>query len=289
MEHRHREALRRIYQADRMLQEDGREPEQFVLYPAGGPNGRKVLHARWNSSWAAPSAETIDDLGELELLRVEAPSDLGRKFSLTMQGRDEARAIDAQAVVPQATGGSAPTASEVLMWLFEFAKRYPNALDSPADILDLATREGFIRMDGRDALAARILRLIEEGYLQGDVPELAHGTPSQRLAGVRHLQFSMKATEVRDASTGSTPSSVVNIMAGQIALGDIANYVTFGDVLDRAEHEVDALTEDEETRSAVKRLIDQMRGSAATASGQVVTGTVAGVAATAVARALGFI
>jgi hypothetical protein len=158
-------------------------------------------------------------------------------------------------VAPTSGGGNVPVASEVLTWLFSFSERHPTALDEPSQILDLATREGFAPLDGRHALAARLLRLIDEGYLQGEVPALAHATPTRRLAETAHLQLSMKAFGLRDASTAPGPRSVVNIVAGQVALGDIANYVTFGDVLITAEREVDDLTEDEATRGAAKQRV----------------------------------
>jgi hypothetical protein len=80
--------LRRIYEADTMWSKEGHEPESFRLRHRGG-GGREIDHPRWNSSWATPSEHTIDDLGELGLLRVSPSADKSRKFGLTMKGRRE--------------------------------------------------------------------------------------------------------------------------------------------------------------------------------------------------------
>lgn len=92
MENRHLDALRRIYQADQSLSREGREHQAFHLRHAGGMESH-VDHPRWERSWAVPSEQTIDDLGELDLFRVEPSDNKARKFSLTMKGRQEAAAL----------------------------------------------------------------------------------------------------------------------------------------------------------------------------------------------------
>jgi hypothetical protein len=71
MEHRHRDALRRIAEAEQLWRRDGHAPRPFYLEPTGGM-GRVMDHPRWNKSWATPDEVTIDDLAELGFLRVEA-------------------------------------------------------------------------------------------------------------------------------------------------------------------------------------------------------------------------
>jgi hypothetical protein len=65
MEHRHREALRRIAEADRMWSRQGHEPEAFHLVPRGGLR-EEIHHPAWDRSWSVPGSTTIDDLGELQ-------------------------------------------------------------------------------------------------------------------------------------------------------------------------------------------------------------------------------
>lgn len=87
---RHEETLRRIFEADRMLERDGCAAESFRLAFSGESPHGEIEHRCWNGSWAVPSGETIDDLGELEMLRVEPPINKVRVFSLSMKGREEA-------------------------------------------------------------------------------------------------------------------------------------------------------------------------------------------------------
>jgi predicted nucleotide-binding protein len=52
-----------------------------------------VDHPAWDSSWANPSEQTIDDLAELGLLRVEPSDNRRRSFSISMKGREVAAEI----------------------------------------------------------------------------------------------------------------------------------------------------------------------------------------------------
>ncbi len=108
MENRHRDALRRIAEADDMWSKDGHEPVAFHLVPRG--MRKEIDHPNWNRSWSMPGQSTVDDLGELGLLRVD-PIDpghnLARTFWLTMKGREEAADLATQTVV-----GASPPASE---------------------------------------------------------------------------------------------------------------------------------------------------------------------------------
>jgi hypothetical protein len=58
MEHRHKEALRRIAEAEELWRKDGNEPLPFYLEPIGGMR-RVVDHPRWNKSWAMPDKISI--------------------------------------------------------------------------------------------------------------------------------------------------------------------------------------------------------------------------------------
>lgn len=101
MENRHRDALCRIAEADGMWSKDGHEPVAFHLVPRSGMT-KEIDHPNWNRSWSVPGQSTADDLGELDLLRVD-PIDPGRNlartFWLTMKGRKEAADLATQTVV----------------------------------------------------------------------------------------------------------------------------------------------------------------------------------------------
>lgn len=88
VEPRHEDALRRIYEADLNSRRSGQVPGPFrsTWY---GEDEDEIEHPGWDRSWASPSGETIEDLAELSLLRVDT-NQPGTPFSLTMKGREEA-------------------------------------------------------------------------------------------------------------------------------------------------------------------------------------------------------
>ena len=110
MEPRQEDALRRIYQADRVQADSGKEPELFHLRHSGGMR-RSIEHPGWDDSWATPSEHTVDDLEELGYLRVEPHYDKQRSFGLTLRGREKGRELLVQGSLVFKTPPSAPSAS----------------------------------------------------------------------------------------------------------------------------------------------------------------------------------
>jgi hypothetical protein len=104
MEHRHRDALRRIYQAEQIWTNQGKQPRSFMLMHLGGMRS-EIDHPAWDSSWAVPSEHTIDDLAELHLLRVDPTDNKARTFALTMKGREHGAAL----VAPLPSPATVPT------------------------------------------------------------------------------------------------------------------------------------------------------------------------------------
>src|SRR3984957_21175193 len=70
MEHRHRDALQRIYQAEQIWSEQGNPERSFLLLHTGGMQSH-IDHPGWEESWPVPSEDTIDDLAEMGMLRVD--------------------------------------------------------------------------------------------------------------------------------------------------------------------------------------------------------------------------
>jgi len=52
-----------------------------------------IDHPAWDSSWATPNEQTVDDLAELGLLRVEPHHNRERRFALSMKGREAAQQL----------------------------------------------------------------------------------------------------------------------------------------------------------------------------------------------------
>jgi hypothetical protein len=287
VEERHRHVLRRIYQADRSLADDGQEQESFRLMHTGGMQ-KQIDHPRWDRSWAVPDEHTIDDLAELGILRVQPSVDKNRAFVLTMKGRQEGAAVVQRLTAPAAVGGRAPSANDVLRWLLGVADGDPACLDTPARLLDRAVTEGVIDYTGREPLARRIIGLITEGYLRGDVPDVDQATAEQSLSLTQGLELTMKAFEFRNPERLAQQMIFAPIINSQVAGGDITSYITFNDVLDRASAEIAALENvDPEVRAEAKTLVDRLRVKAAVAAGQAATGAAGTLAAGVLARLLG--
>lgn len=104
----HEHALRRIYEADRTLIRDGREPEPFRLRFTGESLDGEIEHRYWDRSWVVPSETTIDELGEVGVLRVEPSHGKARTFLLSVDGRAAAAAKFDPPIQPQAEQTPAP-------------------------------------------------------------------------------------------------------------------------------------------------------------------------------------
>lgn len=79
-----------------------------------------------------------------------------------------------------------------------------------------------------------------------------------------------------------------SVVAGQIAVGDIANYVNFGQLLDSAESEIKSLADvSDSDRDGALGLIEALRGKASLAGAQVLTGAGGGLLAGVLAQLLG--
>lgn len=107
MEDRYIDALRRIGQADEAWSQSGHQPVVFHLLHTGGMQS-EIDHPAWDSSWATPAEQTIDDLDELGFLRVRPHHDKRRTFDLTILGRERSRQlrnVDQPGVEAQPDGG----------------------------------------------------------------------------------------------------------------------------------------------------------------------------------------
>lgn len=75
------------------------------------------------------------------------------------------------------------------------------------------------------------------------------------------------------AATPATVIQIVHAVQGQVAAGNINNYVTFNALLDRSEEALDEVDGvDEETRDEARGIVDKLCG----VSGTIATGTASG-------------
>jgi hypothetical protein len=287
VEHRLAEHLRHLGQADSNLRKRG-DPEPFLLiYAMQGSVG--IKHPAWDPSWPMMTAEDVDDLAELEFVRIDPETNVERRFSLTVKGREQAGVL---ADPPRTyVDGRAPSIHETLDWLIAQEKQAPERFDLPTRLIDEAVSSGVISQTGRDALATRILDLRAQGYLEGLVPEVDQASAEQLLGlATDGLRLTMKAHDRAEpaATGGNTVNFHGSVVAGQIAAGDITNYVSFADVLDRAAKEITALDQiDQSEREEALSLIDVLRGKAANLSAEVLTGAGGALLGAVLAQLLG--
>lgn len=288
MERRLAEHLRRVGQADRILARGGHDPRPFLLLYSGGMQ-RSVNHPGWDESWPTPVAEDVDDLEELGMLRTEAVQNAKRLFSLTVQGRREAEALAEP--LAQIAGGRAPDLDATLAWLVDVAEEAPEILDLPTRAIDRAISDDFILPTGREAFAARIVDLYDQGYLSGDLPNLDQVNAAGRLNLSEGLRLTMKAherVERRNAPQGNSVTFNGPVIADQIAAGDITNYTTFGDLLDRAAVAIGDLDQvDKADREEALGLVALLRGKALDLTGAALSGAGGTLLAGVIARLLG--
>jgi hypothetical protein len=250
---------------------------------------RSIDHPGWDDSWPTPVHQDIDDLEELGMLRVEPSQNAKRIFSLTVTGRGQARVLEESAAL--SSGGRAPDLDSILGWLMAAVEEAPEILDLPTRILDRAASEELVGPTGREALAARIVDLYEQGFLAGDLPGFEQASAEDRLRLSDGLRLTMKAHDRatrRDASPGHSVTFNGTIIADQVAAGDITNYTSFGDLLDRAEAAIGKLESvDADERKEALGLVAVLRGKAFDLGGEVLTGAGGGLLAGVIAQLLG--
>jgi hypothetical protein len=167
---------------------------------------REIDHPRWNSSWAVPSEHTIDDLGELGLLRVEPSHNKARTFVLSMEGRGRAQAVEDERLNPGAASNAhAPPLNRVLTWLIEAEADEQSCFALPSRLLDRAVRAGFIGPGARESLAERIIALHDQGYLSGMLIKALGMSAQQMLDQSGPLELTMKSHEGRPGRRPQRP------------------------------------------------------------------------------------
>jgi predicted nucleotide-binding protein len=107
---------------------------------------RQVEHPCWDLSWTVPSTETIDDLGELGILRVEPPFNKGRVFSLTVKGRKDA----ADLMISAANGASRLDESGAPRDRKKVAVMHGRDLEAKSWIFDWLQRVGLEPLEWND-------------------------------------------------------------------------------------------------------------------------------------------
>ncbi len=294
MEQRHSNLLHHLAHATRNWAQAGNDPEEFQLLDLGGMQ-RTIQHPAWDSSWPTPTPVDVDELEELEYVRISAGHGNQRTFALTVKGRTAGKQLDQAATVPAAPGGGrAPSALDTLRWLAREADANPAILDPPTRILDLAVSQGVIEHDGRGALARRIRELVNQDYLTADFPDFDQASDEQLLANTHNLALTVAAhREAGEAPPSGAPAAPIaniynTIVNRQIAGGDITSTTTIVDVLVQVEQALDHLDDVEpEVREEAKGLLRRLLGMRAEIGGEVVPDTAGALVSAALSKVLG--
>ena len=272
----------------------GNDPEEFQLLGLGGMQ-RAIRHPAWDNSWPTPTPADIDELEELDYVRISAGHGNQRTFALTVKGRSAGKQLDQAASFPVSPdGGRAPSALDTLRWLVQEADANPAILDLPTRILDLAVSQGVIEHNGRGALARRIRELVNQDYLTADLSDFDQASDEQLLANTQNLALTVAAhREAGDAPQSGAPAAPITniyntIVNSQIAGGDITNATTIVDVLVQVEQALDQLDDVEpEVREEAKGLLRRLLGKGAEIGGEVVTDTAGALVSAALSKVLG--
>jgi hypothetical protein len=279
------ELLRRLDEAEALAREKGEERQPFLLiYASVGSVG--IKHPGWDWDELRPTAQDIDDLEELGLVRNETAGNVKRVFSLTVHGRRQAEALKKPSTVSR---GRAPALDETLRWLVELDQESPEHLATPASLPAKAVESRLIEPGSEEMFAQRILDLLAEGFLVGNAPGIEQGGALVNLQFSDGLRLTMRAHERAEEKKSSASLNFYSSVVGsQIAGGNINNFVSFGDLLDRAEAEIKSLegVVDEDRDSAL-RLIETLRGKAAEVSTGVLSGAGGGLLAGVLAQLTG--
>lgn len=280
--------MQRLGQADGVLRRRGENPEPFLLTYSMGV-GPEIEHPAWDTPWSVPTAEDVDDLTDLGLVRIDLNTNVTRKFSLTVKGREQGAVLAEPARMY--SGGHAPRQAEVLDWLIELERESPESFDLPIRLLDKAVASGFVAVTGREELAKRIIGLARQGFLGGNLLDLQQATAEQLLGLSDGLELTMRAHgHAHKAEPAAAPSInfYAPVVAGQIAAGDIGNYTNLGLLFDDAEVELNKLENvDSTVREEAGRLLGILRGKTSDAAGGVLTGAGGALLANVLSRLLG--
>lgn len=236
-----------------------------------------------------PTAEDVDDLEELGLVRTETPKNTKRVFSLTVRGRRQAAAL-ANPAGSRVQTGQAPDLDKTLRWLAAVERESPEALAEPSSLPERAVGAGLIETGSEEVFAQRIIDLLSQDFLTGDAPSFEQASSMARLQLADGLRLTMKAHDRLSADAGAAASLNFygSVVAGQISAGDISNFVSFGDLLDRAEEALrDLENVSDEDRDGALVLIDVLRGRASRVGAQILTGAGGGLLADVLAQLVG--
>jgi hypothetical protein len=220
----------------------------------------------------------LQDAGYLHALAITSPSVLAH-FALTAAGRSAGQTRAVTADVQRPTPPTAPpTADDILQWLhgLSVSPQGSDILASGGALINEALSA--YGPEQIETVARRILDLSASGLLLLDDPaaEIDQLTSADRVGMTQDMRLSttgLDRIDSRRASPATPPiTQIIYATQAQVAAGDIHNYVSFDDLLDRLAEALTQLDDvDDEAREEARGLLDKLRS----ASGKVAVGAAA--------------
>ena len=271
------EILRALVAKDEERRREGRDPSFLLLQVRGGGSGLKPGIA------LSVTEADVRDLTDLGYLREVSTTSSGvrLKFVVTSAGRAAGRgrpvavALDHEGA-PRASAVPAPSLDEVLAWLAALEDHTPAVLEAGSLLVNQALADfDEARLEGA---CRRLIELMAENLIGFVDParNLPQRSSDERISLASEFRVTVagrdRLTEQRRPK-GMTVNQIVNATNAQVAAGDVINFVSFGQLLDVAQQQLDQLADlSQADREDAQGIIDKLRS----ASTQVAIGAAGG-------------
>jgi hypothetical protein len=269
--------LQGLVQRETTLRAEGR-PTDFLLIQMPGPSfGLKPGIA--DEREIAPTEADIHDLhtgGFVSLMASNSQSVVAR-FALTVAGRSagESRAVTADLQLPR-PATAPPSTDAVLQWL--------HGLSASAEGSALLSSGGALAnealhiygQDHIETVARRVFDLRDGRLLLiDDIGAEIQVSDAEQLAMAQDIRLSttgLDRVESRQRPAASSITQIINATQAQVAAGDIHNYSSYDELIDRLAEALSQLDDiDDDVREEARGLLDKLRS----ASGQIAVGAAA--------------
>lgn len=273
---------------------DGAGSRRPLLHLRMGGMQQGVKHHAWPTDAPHVDREDLEALRELGLMDVTPqpnswafhPTSAGYRLGdeLGREGGDQAAARDNRAV-------GVPGHRALLQWFHRLE-------DDPArsaelrdgwTLIQAARADNVIDTQDVDGFATLVLQMADQGLIDFDnvargLQQFGHGNAPQDLQQSTNFRSTAHGRQWLQESPSSGPSFTFDrSTVGQVAGGNITNFVSFSQVLEAAENQLGQIDADPADREAARGILHALGGRAT----EVATGAGGALAARAIAAALG--
>jgi len=250
-----------------------------------------VKHHAWPSDGPRVDREDLHALGNLGLVEV-TPQRNSWAFRPTTAGyhlvdelgRERTAVSDNQAM-------GVPGHRALLQWFHRLEDDTARSAELRDGwmLIQAARADNVIDTQDVDGFATLVLQMADQGLIDFDnvargLQQFGHGNASQDLQQSTNFRSTAQGRQWLQESPSSGPSFTFDrSTVGQVAGGNITNFVSFSEVLEAAENQLGQIDADLADREAARGFLHALGGRAT----EVATGAGGGLAARAIAAALG--